>query len=674
MRVDHDLSSRLRLTTATLAVLDCFLLLGLLGIYLKIGMLDQQWDAIARFLGELKAYQVTPLQRLGFYFDDIIVNLLVMPPLATLLACGVFRRFRAGGAALTCGALAVLFFFELRAQTETGQYVSRDLLMDSLRWSIANSHMIGNYVNVASIIKLLAVLALFAAIWVLADTARRSERGQRPGIAARCRRPLALTAIAIPAIALATVPVSFAWRRADSALNASSIGRVARVLLMHGGDSIGSSDLNLEEVLAASRTLTRTPALDRSNPLVGSERGDDVLVFIMETGPAQALDFSVSGRDLPGMGALFDHAFVARQHYTSYPYTSDAVYSILSGLYPQGRRRLFRALQNDSINGLMSALRDSTPVRGVYLPSLYHAEVDDRMYAMFGAQTLYEADAHTDDRLRAVGQRRADELLDALEQGNRFDADTRAHLHARLVSDLQALEKMKADITDAVHAGRRYCVAYLPQVAHGPWMALHRESSVLARGHALMLLEDLWVKELVDLLRDLGRLDHTLVAITADHGIRTRAEDPALAIGRISDYMFRVPLLIHAPNAVASTTMIDVPSSHIDIAPTLLALLGETGSAEHMQGIPLWQRKVQDRLYFWAGAYGGADGFAQDGAYYMQQSLSNNVFVNHDALAFDDGTLVRPDDPAAAFTRKALDEANQLQVVLVTRLIQQASR
>ena len=38
---------RLRPGTATFAVLDCFLLLGLLGLYLKIGMLDLQWEAIA---------------------------------------------------------------------------------------------------------------------------------------------------------------------------------------------------------------------------------------------------------------------------------------------------------------------------------------------------------------------------------------------------------------------------------------------------------------------------------------------------------------------------------------------------------------------------------------------------------------------------------------------------
>ena len=55
--------------------------------------------------------------------------------------------------------------------------------------------------------------------------------------------------------------------------------------------------------------------------------------------------------------------------------------------------------------------------------------------------------------------------------------------------------------------------------------------------------------------------------------------------------MFRVPLLIYAPQAVAAPT--DArrrPTSHIDLAPTLLALLGAPDAAARMHGVPVWQR------------------------------------------------------------------------------------
>ena len=654
-----------RPSARTLAVLDCFLVLGLLGIYLKIGMLDQHWESIARFLGKLKDYEVGPLQRLGFYYADIAQNLVLIPLAGTLLVSAVFRRWRVAAAVIVCALISVLYFFELRAQGEVGQYVSRDLLMDSLRWVIANPGASGEYLTPASMVKFGLLLFVLLAIGFIARRHRLAEKRTRRKDARRWRGLLLAPAVIAMLGAIGFAALGYA-KRSDSSLNASAVGRIAHALIAPAADG-SLARLDFDQALAASKTLTRTPALDAASPLIGSERDADVLVFIMETGPAQAFDFAANARELPGAGALLDHAFVGARHYTSYPYTSDAVFSILSGLYPEGRRRLFRRTGNAPLNGLMTALAPRMPMRRIYLPSLYHAEVDDAMYAAFGAETLYSADERRDDPLRATGESRADALLADLEKGgSTFSAPDRTLLRARLAADLQALERMKADIADAVHAGKRYCIAYLPQVAHGPWIALHDETSVLARGRALMILQDLWVKELVDLLRDLGRLDHTVIALTADHGIRTRAEDPGLAIGKISDYMFRVPLLLYAPNALGETRALDVPTSHIDLAPTLLALLGETAPLARMQGIPIWQRSAQDRLYFWAAAYGGADGFEQDGTYYMRQALSGSAFKSP-RFEFTDASVLAPGDPANAFVDGTLDEANRLQQTIVTQ-------
>ena len=85
---------------------------------------------------------------------------------------------------------------------------------------------------------------------------------------------------------------------------------------------------------------------------------------------------------------------------------------------------------------------------------------------------------------------------------------------------------------------------FFPEIGHGPWIALANEATVLERGRSLMLLQDAWLGEVLDLIQSLGRLDRTVVAVTADHGVRTRTEDPALPAGAISDYMFRVPLIV----------------------------------------------------------------------------------------------------------------------------------
>ena len=171
-----------------------------------------------------------------------------------------------------------------------------------------------------------------------------------------------------------------------------------------------------------------------------------------------------------------------------------------------------------------------------------------------------------------------------------------------------------------------------------------------------MDLQDAWLAELLDVIAAGRRLDRTVVALTADHGLRTRAEYPPLRVGFLSDIMFRVPLLIYAPQAIAAPTRLEAPTSHIDLAPTLLALLGVPEAAGRMHGIPVWQRTRRDRLYVLASSYGGADGFVEDGRFYMHQAISGAVYAN-DQFAFGDGHQARPGDPTIPFVVGALEQA-----------------
>ena len=82
--------SSLRL--GTLATLDLFLTLGLLGVYLKAALLDQHWDAVMRFLGKKDQADLSFFATLGFFYSDIILNLLLIPIAATALFSLVFGR------------------------------------------------------------------------------------------------------------------------------------------------------------------------------------------------------------------------------------------------------------------------------------------------------------------------------------------------------------------------------------------------------------------------------------------------------------------------------------------------------------------------------------------------------------------------------------------------------
>ena len=147
----------------------------------------------------------------------------------------------------------------------------------------------------------------------------------------------------------------------------------------------GSPWLSLDDALGSLRRLTHTAPFDRTNALVGREAGSDLVVMMMETGPAAAFEYHGTSARRRGVERLRAHALVSPRHYTAHPYSSDALFAVLSGTYPHGRRLLLEDLAAPEVNGLFSGLPADVGLRGVYLPSLYQIDLDDRMYGAFGA-------------------------------------------------------------------------------------------------------------------------------------------------------------------------------------------------------------------------------------------------------------------------------------------------
>lgn len=74
---------------------------------------------------------------------------------------------------------------------------------------------------------------------------------------------------------------------------------------------------------------------------------------------------------------------------------------------------------------------------------------------------------------------------------------------------------------------------------------------------------------LVQILRDTGRIDDTLIVFTSDHGIafpgaKTTVYEPGL----------RVPMIVHGPGVRQAGMVSDAMVSHVDLAPTLLDYAG----------------------------------------------------------------------------------------------------
>ncbi len=105
---------------------------------------------------------------------------------------------------------------------------------------------------------------------------------------------------------------------------------------------------------------------------------------------------------------------------------------------------------------------------------------------------------------------------------------------------------------------------------------------------AEVTLVDRWVGHLLDTLRDLGRMDDTLVVFTSDHGCMM-GEQGEIHKGqdRLRNQCTRLPLLIRHPEARAAGKKVYGFVQHQDIMPTALALMG-VPAPERVLGADIW--------------------------------------------------------------------------------------
>lgn len=105
---------------------------------------------------------------------------------------------------------------------------------------------------------------------------------------------------------------------------------------------------------------------------------------------------------------------------------------------------------------------------------------------------------------------------------------------------------------------------------------------------------DAQIKRLVDCLDQLNIDDNTIIALTADHGENLGEHDIYFDHWTLFDTDVHVPLVFYCPSLIPGGKTVDALASHIDIAPTLLDLIGESDNSlaqTVFQGIslkPFW--------------------------------------------------------------------------------------
>jgi Sulfatase len=593
-------------------------------LYVKWLLLEQEgYRCVGRLLGrvelpnlESRAYLFSWPQRLSFFRWDLLLAIAVPIVLAAALFW-LCPRWRTWCAALLAMLTITVMALQMHGYWYVGQFQNWDLWRDAVKWGMMHPDDASQYGGVTIALKIAALIVGVVAVALATNWSLRRPRETK--FLHRTLIPL-FAGLSVVMVMAWTAPMpatayhrGSAWVCVRSLLGASDI------------DDTRYAALTKPQILQKWREVSGTPAPEPIPAYFGAAKDYDVLCFILETAPARCLDVAGEMPDTPAMRQLREHSWVGTNHVSSYPYTRWAVFSLMTSWYPI-EAYLNSAGVGKALPGLPQTLRSNGYATKAYKP-----------YADDDADEFFQVCQGISEIVHATSALMTGEKPEALNWRQKADLDHRA------------LETLKSDMTRWVRADQRYLALYLPQIGHGPWLDVVQDGvqhSTVDRGKAIIALQDQWLGELVDHLRSLGRLDRTIIVVVGDHGVRTRREDPDFEGGLIAPYSFRVPLLLYVPQVLAKPAVITHMTSHIDLAPSILDLLGSRDGRDWEMGAPLWDgRLAQRKVYFWANALLGADGYFDSHTYGMWQHVADVAYVSP-TFSFSAATpvsLVSPD-------------------------------
>lgn len=569
--------------------------------------------SLGRDLGIGEGDGFTFLEKLCFFHTDFLVAVFVPLVLLVLAKC-LPPRWRLIVTSVFSAVITLALYVQFRAFQSVGQFISFQMLLAGLSWGFREPGVYFGYVGIKGllIISAGALLIYMALQW-------SPNRDKPVGGELRGNKGSAV------AVTLATLTLLLAlplpWERG---LGVSSYRGSVLLTALHAfvneGD-VGTSEfagLTSPELVNRYRQLVDAPVPQRNPNFWGKAKGSNVLFFVFETMPERFLQSDGEMDDLPNLRRLRQNSFVALQHYTTYPNTHQALFALLSSWYPSGVTKTFEEQYPDiSVPGMMRTLSNRGYYTAIYSPDRWDGALDAEMFRALGVEKQIFPAPNTQDR--AIFRR------------------------TRRVRDEATLSLMKQDINHQLKEGKRFAVVFLPQIGHGPLLDSEEHDSaeqLEKRERAILATQDAWLGELLQLLKRHHQLKQTLIIITGDHGIRSQEEDPSFVVGMIDEYSFHVPLLIYAPRDLDHPVTIPWVTSHIDIAPTVLDLLGVKEGRDFEQGTPIWNPDLARRkTYLLAYAMFGADGYHSDGHFYMWSRLSDSVYESPQAH-FEAGDLV----------------------------------
>jgi hypothetical protein len=337
-------------------------------------------------------------------------------------------------------------------------------------------------------------------------------------------------------------------------------------------------------------------------------RPPHILIVALETAP-RAYYPLLDDSSLVTMQRMSERAIVSDHHYATSPYTWWNIAAMVSGDYLMQKGR---------------GVFDYGDVRFKSLASVL---------ARHGYSTSY-IDSFVIEWARRTGfweRFGFEHLLDNEDEDDVVPFDGTS-FEVTAGKERRSFQRALGAILDANQQGRQAFVTLATTIGHYPWVSRPGEETRPGRDklHAIAALFDDLLGDFLRQLEQNGLQDEIIIVVTGDHGLRTRSEFESLAEPVVhGDAAFNVPFLIYAPGVLGGQVRLPYVTSHVDIAPTLLALSGiEDDPSWLRHGTNILDQRLRDRVTFMLNTnLSPVSGFIWRGCHYTLSELTGRTAV-----------------------------------------------
>ena len=530
---------------------------GLEAMLLGIGVDPRSlsgWAATAVFL-ESDVLEVF----VGIVVLYLFVRIVMPSRMSTAVSATTFAALLALAANLYC-------------YREIGTFFTTGTLRNVVLWTRSDPTIVGEVLTIRHFILLVAGVA-----WALgAGLIVRRVSDPVPAIERRLYLGVALGFVVVGTAAAAT------GKTAGS--EPSTMGywsRSARTLTDHAeANPFATVIRDWRDVDSSMRRLSFPAGAPEPSRFDVPSRPRHIVIVTLETAPRKYYPIADSA-DLHAFHRMSERAIVSDLHYASAPFTTQAIYSIVSGTYPPtgAMPNRFGEFRTDGLGNVLRAHGYET--------------------SYFDSYTIDWAENGADGLLRSLG------FVDRVESVDDGGSRGESFYDRSLLRERRSFDRALDSVVGAARRGHKAFVCIATSLGHYRWRAPAESENAAARDKIAGIVKalDEEIGRFLDGLDAHGLGTDVVMVVTGDHGLRVKSEFDSLDEHfPDSELTYNVPLLVYLPGVLAAQRRLDCPTSHVDIAPTIFDLLGISRQSLLLHGENLLDPDLCARATFLTGA------------------------------------------------------------------------